>query len=173
MKKFLTFAALFAVSAVCMVLSSCAKSVGKEEPVKFFTADAEIIWNNESYEAQIKRISDTDWVIAFTKPKSLKDLSVEIQSGETSLNFKGLKFTFNAEKYNLEGFADTVTSVLNAVCTGAVEMFDAEDCYTATGTYSGFEYKAEFDKDTLVVRLVECEEIGLKIELNNVETIVS
>ncbi len=161
---------LIAVIFACvLLLCGCENGVSDKLMLpSCFTADAKIGFDGTEYGLTLTRYSDSNWVVEFTAPETVKGLIFTVEDGDTSISFKGLHFTFDSEKFPVGAVMSMFYKSYDRLCPLEHDMVVGEKNDFVTGEVDDMTYTMTVDKNGCPLTL-DLGDSGMSVEFENFE----
>ncbi len=160
------FAAIF---ACILLLCGCEAGVSDKYLLpQCFTTDATVGFDGTEYELTLTRYSDSNWVVEFTAPETVKGLIFTVENGDTEISFKGLHFTFDSEKFPVGAVMSMFYKSYDRLCPLEHETVVGEKSDFVNGEVEDMSYSMTVDKNGCPLTL-DLGDSGMSVKFENFE----
>lgn len=129
----------------------------------FFEAEATVSFDDTDYAVSMNRYADSNWVIEFFEPLTVKGLIFTLNGEDTEISFNGLHFTFDTEKFPVGSVVSILTDSLDRLIPNELDIVAGDTTNFASGQFDDMSYSLTLDKFGNPITL-EFGNSGMKIE---------
>lgn len=154
--------ALILITAV--ILCGCT-SAAKDTVIlpTMFTTNATIGFDDTDYKALVTRYADSNWVVEFTFPDTVKGLIFTIENDDVEISFNGLHFTFDTQKFPVGSVVSIFTKSFDRIIPISHTVVRGDTTDFISGQADDVSYSITLDKNGIPLSL-EFGNSGMKIE---------
>lgn len=159
--------ALILITAV--ILCGCV-STTKDTVIlpTMFTTSATIHFDDTDYEAKVTRYADSNWVVEFTFPDTVKGLIFTVDGEDVEISFNGLHFTFDTQKFPVGSVVSIFTKSFDRIIPITHEVIRGDTSDFVSSQADDVSYSITLDKNGIPLSL-EFGNSGMKIEFSDFE----
>lgn len=133
-----------------------------------FTANATIGFDDTDYEAFVTRYADSNWVVEFTAPETVKGLIFTVENEDVEISFNGLHFTFDTQKFPVGSVVSIFTKSFDRIIAISHNVVLGDTSDFISGQADDVSYSMTLDKNGIPLSL-EFGNSGMKIEFSDFE----
>ena len=166
MRKYLIILVAILLSSA-MTFTACKPSEKQKRPELnlLYTCKADILWGETEAEAELKRLGNGDWDIAFTGPDTLSGLTVSFRDGKAHCEMNGVSADISGENIPDGSLFDLICGTLDSAAGGTGDCVPDENILVGKGHSQNGDYELIFTADTM-------ELCGIKLPDSDLEAVI-
>lgn len=135
-----------------------------------FTSRVELAFDETDYKADVVRYADSNWVVEFTAPETVKGLIFTVDGEGVQISFNGLHFTFDTQKFPVGSVVSIFTKSFDRIVASEHTLIQGDTNDFISGQIDDISYSMTIDQNGIPLSL-EFGNSGMRIEFSDFEII--